>query len=52
MAKYNITAPDSTKYQVTALDDATQDQVLAYSAGWILLVSRAVHHTSAIAQLF
>lgn len=30
MANYNITAPDGTKYQVTAPDDATQDQVMAY----------------------
>ena len=30
MATYNVTAPDGTKYQVTAPDDATQDQVMAY----------------------
>lgn len=30
MAQYNVTAPDGTKYQVTAPDDATQEQVMAY----------------------
>ncbi len=31
MAKYRITAPDGNTYEVTAPDDATQDQVLAYA---------------------
>ena len=31
MAKYIITSPDGKKYQVTAPDNATQDQVLAYA---------------------
>lgn len=31
MATYNVTAPDGTKYQITAPDDATQDQVMAYA---------------------
>lgn len=31
MAKYRITAPDGDTYEVTAPDDATQDQVLAYA---------------------
>lgn len=30
MAQYDITAPDGTHYQVTAPDDATQAQVMAY----------------------
>lgn len=31
MAKYKITAPDGTAYEVTAPDDATEEQVLAYA---------------------
>jgi hypothetical protein len=31
MAKYRITAPDGNSYEITAPDDATQDQVLAYA---------------------
>jgi hypothetical protein len=30
MAQYNVTAPDGSKYQITAPDDATNDQVQAY----------------------
>lgn len=30
MAQYSITAPDGSNYQVTAPDNATQDQVMAY----------------------
>lgn len=31
MAKYLITAPDGQKYNITAPDDATQEQVLSYA---------------------
>lgn len=31
MAKYRITAPDGNAYEVTAPDDATEEQVLAYA---------------------
>lgn len=31
MAKYRITAPDGSAYEVTAPDDATEEQVLAYA---------------------
>ena len=31
MAKYRITAPDGHSYEVTAPDDATQDQVMQYA---------------------
>lgn len=31
MAKYQITSPDGQKYEVTAPDDASQDEVLAYA---------------------
>lgn len=31
MAKYRITGPDGHQYEVTAPDDATQEQVLAYA---------------------
>lgn len=31
MAKYRITAPDGNAYEITAPDDATEDQVLAYA---------------------
>lgn len=31
MAKYRITGPDGGTYEITAPDDATQDQVLAYA---------------------
>lgn len=31
MAQYNVTAPDGSKYQITAPDDATPDQVQAYA---------------------
>lgn len=31
MANYEISAPDGTKYQITAPDNASQDQVLAYA---------------------
>lgn len=31
MAEYDITAPDGHVYRITAPDDATQDQVLAYA---------------------
>lgn len=31
MASYNITSPDGQSYKITAPDDATQEQVLAYA---------------------
>lgn len=31
MAKYRITGPDGAAYEITAPDDATEDQVLAYA---------------------
>lgn len=31
MAKYRITAPDGNKYDITAPDDATEDQVISYA---------------------
>lgn len=31
MAKYRITGPDGNQYDITAPDDATEDQVLAYA---------------------
>lgn len=31
MAKYRISTPDGSTYEVTAPDDATQEQVLAYA---------------------
>lgn len=31
MASYNITAPDGTAFKITAPDDATQEQVMAYA---------------------
>lgn len=31
MAKYRITAPDGNSYEITAPDDATQEQVMAYA---------------------
>lgn len=33
MAKYEITSPDGRKFEVTAPDDASQDDVLAYAQG-------------------
>lgn len=31
MAKYEITSPDGQKFEITAPDDATQDQVMSYA---------------------
>lgn len=34
MAKYKVTTPDGAQYTITAPDDATQEQIMAYAKPW------------------
>ncbi len=48
MATYKITAPDGNAYNVTAPDDASQEQVLAYAQKSYKMAAAPAKETSTL----